>query len=185
MGFLGIDQSLNATGLCTISEAGDVVTAKTIDPEGRVGGERLVYIKRAVESVLDGIGFAAIEGYAYGSVGRVFELGEIGGVLKTLLTERQVKYVIVPPILVKKFATGSTSAAKEEMVLAARESGDKSFYLSDDNQADAYFLAKIARAYVRGADRRRCEMEVIHSLKSPLPKTKSRGRARRLIKSAV
>lgn len=183
MTFLGIDQSLNATGICRLSQDGSVQILATINPEGRLDAQRLVFIKRAVATFAVSVTFAAIEGYSYDSVGRVFELGEIGGTIKTLLVELGIDFVVVPPVQLKKFATGTTYASKEIMTEAARQAnvpvGD------DDNQADAFFLARIARAYGVTADHlRRCELEVIHALRNPTPKKMGR-RARRLVKSAI
>jgi len=180
--FLGIDQSLNATGVCKLSEQGDLVTAATITPERFVDGERLHFIKTAVASMLEGVTFAALEGYSYNSTGRVFELGEIGGVLKVLLTERQIPYAVVPPVLVKKFATGTTTARKDAMLAAALRMGRN--FGDDDNQADAFFLALIARAHVKDDLRHRCQMEVLHTLRTP-SKAKARKRVRRLVPNAI
>lgn len=181
MVFLGIDQSLAGTGLCVLSDEGAVVTSATITPEGLRDGARLAFIKQAVAPLLAGVQFVALEGYSYNSVGHVFELGEIGGVLKVLLVEHSLSYVVVPPVLVKKFATGKTTADKAAMVLAAKARGCA---FTDNNQADAFFLAHIARAYVKNTAKYRCELEVLHTLLSP-PKSKSKRRVRRLIKNAI
>jgi crossover junction endodeoxyribonuclease RuvC len=181
MSFLGIDQSLNATGICRVDESGAVVAMATVEPYGVKDGDRLLLIKRAVASVATEIEFAALEGYSYDSVGRVFELGEIGGVIKVLLHESGIKYVVVPPVLLKKFATGKSSASKDDMMLACQSRG---ITYIDDNQADAFFLACIARAYTRDTARYRCELDVIHRLKNPIPK-KSKRRVRRLVGGAI
>ena len=181
MSFLGLDQSLNATGVCRIREDGTTDSAAVVAPKGRVDGERLVLVKRAVEALLFGVTHAAIEGYSYGSTGKVFELGEIGGVLKVLLLEREIPYVVVPPALVKKFATGNAAAPKERMLEAAAERG---FSTDDDNQADAFFLAHIARAYVLGTDKHRREIEVLSVLRHPRQKRAPR-RVRQLVKAAI
>lgn len=182
MTFLGVDQSLNATGICRLAQDGSIQAMATINPEGRLDAQRLVFIKRTVASFATDIKFAALEGYSYDSVGRVFELGEIGGVIKTLLVELGIGFVVVPPIQLKKFATGTTYASKEAMVEAAKEAKAA---VGDDNQADAFFLARIARAYdTTSDDLRRCEHEVIHSLRNPSPKKAAR-RVRRLIKAAI
>ena len=138
-------------------------------------------IKRAVASLASEIKFAALEGYSYDSVGRVFELGEIGGVIKVLLHESNIDYVVVPPSSLKKFATGVSSASKEDMVDACMRHG---VTCADDNQADAFFLARVARAFSQDVVDRRCEMDVIHALKNPTPK-KTRRRVRRLVKAAL
>lgn len=181
MGFLGIDQSLNATGLCRLDVDAKVTAVATVIPDGLLDGKRLAFIKRAVVSMATDIEFAALEGYAYDAVGRVFELGEIGGVIKVLLVEANIPYVIVPPVLVKKYATGSATANKAAMLHAAKDRGST---FQDDNQADAFFLAHIARAYSRKTAKYRCEMEVIHTLQHP-PVKKTRRRPRRLVNAAI
>jgi Holliday junction resolvasome RuvABC endonuclease subunit len=62
--------------------------------------------QRTVEKVF-------IEGYSYGSTGRVFQIAENGGVLKFLLWRNHIPYDVVPPTVVKKFATGKGNANKE------------------------------------------------------------------------
>jgi crossover junction endodeoxyribonuclease RuvC len=181
MVFLGVDQSLTGTGLCVLSDEGVLVASATVTPEDLRDGARLAFIKQAVATMLPGVVFAALEGYSYNSVGHVFELGEIGGVVKVALLEAGVPYVVVPPVLVKKFATGKATADKDDMALAAKARG---CVFSDDNQADAFFLAHIARAYAKNAAKHRCEMEVLHTLRNP-PKAKAKRRVRRLIKNAI
>lgn len=184
MAFLGIDQSLNGTGLCRIGDTGSVEAIATVDPGDARDAARLVLVKRAVASMATAVEFAALEGYSYDSVGRVFELGEIGGVIKVLLHESGIKFVVVPPVLVKKFATGNATASKEDVMTACKARG-VTFAEDDDNQADAFFLACIARAFAKNAARYRCEMEVLHTLRNPPSEKKQRRRARRLIKAAI
>jgi len=182
MVFLGIDQSLTGTGICVLSDEGKLVASATVTPDDLRDGTRLAFIKTAVASLLSGVQFAALEGYSYNSVGHVFELGEIGGVLKVLLVEHDISYVVVPPVLVKKFATGSAYADKEKMLEAAVRCGHD--FGDNDDQADAFFLARIALAYAKNTARHRCEMEVLHTLRNP-PKAKAKRRVRRLIKNAI
>jgi Holliday junction resolvasome RuvABC endonuclease subunit len=183
MAFLGVDQSLNATGLCRLDAAGDLLTSATVTTDDRKDGTRLLFIRTAVDTMLTGVSFVAMEGYSYGSTGRVFELGEVGGVIKALLAERGIPYVVVPPVLVKKFATGNAFARKEDMLLAAQARGCA---FVDDNQADAFFLAHIARAFFANTARHRRELEVVHTLRTSLTTKKTRPRkVRRLVKNAV
>lgn len=181
--YLGIDASLEGTGMCLITRAGHVVRAETVST-GLRGVSRLAAIKERAELFVPGdVVFAAFEGYAYHAVGSVFELGEVGGVLRLLVHERRVTYVDVPPINLKKFATGTTGADKDDMIAAARSEGARP---EDDNQADAYFLARIALACSErdAVPLRRSQMEVVHRLLNP-PARKTRRRARRLVKNAV
>jgi crossover junction endodeoxyribonuclease RuvC len=182
MAFLGIDQSLTGTGLCLLDDEGSLVSSATITTDELRDGKRLAFIKQGVASFLTGVEFVALEGYAYNATGHVFELGEIGGVIKVLLVESNTPYLAIPPILVKKFATGSTHADKDKMLEAAVQRGHD--FGDDDNQADAFFLAHIALAYAKNTAKHRCEMEVLRTLRNPKDK-KPKRRVRRLIKNAI
>jgi len=57
----------------------------------------------------------AIENYAYGATGRVFNIAENTGVLKYKLYQRGLPLETIPPSSVKKFATGKGNAGKPEM----------------------------------------------------------------------
>jgi len=59
-----------------------------------------------------------IEGYSFGSKGRVFNLAENCGLLKYLLYKNNYSFFNVAPTVVKKFATGKGNANKEAMYQA-------------------------------------------------------------------
>ena len=182
MSFLGVDQSLNATGICVLDEDGGIRSLLTV--KHKVGGAsdvKLVRIRKAVLSATSGAVFGALEGYSYDSIHRAFDLGEVAGTVKTVLCEHAIPYLVVPPVILKMFATGSTRAEKLDMVTAAKAKGA---LVLDDDQADAFFLAHVARAFVRGAAHKRCEMEAIHWLKHPTTK-KTAKRPRQLVKHAI
>lgn len=60
----------------------------------------------------------ALEGYAFGAVGRVFQIAENGGLLKFKLWEANIPITNFPPTMIKKFATDKGNANKEMMVEA-------------------------------------------------------------------
>jgi len=60
----------------------------------------------------------AIEGYAFGAVGRVFQIAENGGLLKHKLWSQNIPTEIFAPTTIKKFATGKGNANKEAMLEA-------------------------------------------------------------------
>jgi Holliday junction resolvasome RuvABC endonuclease subunit len=185
--YLGIDASLEGTGLCLVSDD-DIVLFKTVNPRGKRGMARLAMIKDEAlkffwRPKLLGkapIAGAAVEGYAYNAVNQAFSLGEVGGMLRLILHEHGVPYVDVPPASLKKFATGFASADKSAMIAAAKACDVSP---EDDNQADAYHLAKVALALVE-RPARRCQLEVIHQLTSPA-KGKTRRQPRRLVENPI
>ena len=98
---------------------------------------------------------AAIEGYAYGagSKGLVFQIGENTSVVKQKMWNAGIKFDIVPPTVIKKFATGKGNSNKEGMWKAFLEETDLNLFkilgqeecknwnpVSDI--VDAYFIAK-------------------------------------------
>ena len=186
--YLGIDASLEGTGLCLVSAAGLVLRSTTVLPQGLRDMARLAMIKATTRAFTDGgdVAFVAIEGYAYGAVNQAYSLAEIGGVLRLLMHEEYgLSRVDVPPASLKKWATGSSEADKDDMVAAAIAEGARP---GDHNQADAYFLARIALAISVedpvARPRERSKLEVIRSLTSP-PRKRTRHRPRRLVKNPV
>lgn len=188
LSYLGIDASLEGTGLSLVSPAGVVLRSTTVLPRGLRDMARLAMIKAETRAFVgDGdVAFVAVEGYAYGAINQAFSLGEIGGVLRLLLHEEYgLSRVDVPPASLKKWATGSSEADKDAMVAAAIAEGARP---GDHNQADAYFLARIALAMSVedpvARPRERSKLEVMRSLASPPPR-KTRPRPRRLVKNPV
>lgn len=184
MRYLGVDPSLNGTGLCAVSDDGGVIHLETIRPGDLRGAARLDLIERVVKAFLEeSATFVALEEYAYHAVGdQVFQLGEVGGIVRLLAFRSGSPYEIVNPMLLKKFATGSSSAEKAHMIEAATALGARP---ADDNQADAFFLARIALVMARPAAAKfRHEMDVVHRLRNPPPKKKQR-RPRRLVPNAL
>lgn len=56
-----------------------------------------------------------LEGYAFNAVGRVFQIAENTGILKHKLWQSGIDCVVVPPTVIKKFATGKGNANKEAL----------------------------------------------------------------------
>jgi Holliday junction resolvasome RuvABC endonuclease subunit len=92
-----------------------------------------------------------IENYSYGSTGRVFHIAENLGLLKyKLKMECGWDYTLLPPSVIKKFATGKGNANKDLMLEAFEEETHTNLGKVFDTTskspisdiADAYFICK-------------------------------------------
>ena len=136
---IGLDLSLTAPGMAMIDGI-EVLKPKT------TGVQRLTLIR---DWVLLGVGartsIAMLEGYSYASkFSRAHSLGELGGVVKVALAERDITIGIVEPKLLKKFATDNGNASKGDMLKAALRSGYDD--TTDDNAVDAWWLRQFGIA---------------------------------------
>lgn len=129
---VGLDLSMTATGI-----ADDDGHTSTIKP--RTSGDRRL-VEIAANAALAAIGsdLAVIEdlppirAYALGI------LGMVHGAVRTALLGQGVPYALVPPMTLKKYATGKGNADKTAMALALYKRAG--LELADDNQVDAWWL---------------------------------------------
>jgi Holliday junction resolvasome RuvABC endonuclease subunit len=132
---LGLDLSISATGVADPS--GRLLTIK---PRGRTGPQRLAYLRdRILEQTAFGVDLVAIEGYSFHSKGSgIYQLAELGGVIRLALHEAGIAYVEISPSSLKKYATGNGNAAKDQVLVACcrRLNLDP----PDNNAADAAWL---------------------------------------------
>ena len=63
----------------------------------------------------DNVDQVYLEGYAFGATGKVFNIAENTAILKFNLWEEFIHFDVIPPKQVKKYATGSGNASKEDM----------------------------------------------------------------------
>jgi crossover junction endodeoxyribonuclease RuvC len=153
---IGIDPSLTGTGMVVLKD-GELYTARTVKNK-----PDLPIIQRVSDIYCNVLNVAniqkytpgkdkiilAIEGFSYGSKGRaVFETGYLGWRIREELVEASsVPYIDVPPTALKKFATGKGNCGKDLILQQVYKRWG--IELSDNNQADAYVLAQIARAHL-------------------------------------
>lgn len=166
--FLGLDQSARSFGICILESGRNVpLVLHHVKPQQLSGGERLVYLRDTLRPLIErhAVTQAAFEGYSYGSVGRTFELGEVGGMVKMLLVDLKISYITAAPAQLKKFVTRDGAADKEKVrdwVMAKWNQN-----IPNDDEADAYGFAKLAEVYTTGVSSKREEFEVVHALKQP------------------
>lgn len=124
------------------------VTIKQIKPM-YMGVSRISEIFEEFDAYLEAtqssLAGAAIEGYAYSAKGAVFNLGELGGVLRLALYKRNIRTIEVPPTYLKKFLTGKGTSPKNVMLKEAYRLYE--IDINDDNDCDAFALALVAQNY--------------------------------------
>lgn len=140
MNILAIDPSLTSTGYA-YGGIGSRAAVGTIVPRKMTGLFRLAYLRAEVEKLitLAWPDLVAYEGYAMSRfANRAFDLGELGGVLKSTVYAYRIPLLIVPPSCLKLYATGRGNADKP-MVMAEMAKRRGRLFASDD-EADAYAL---------------------------------------------
>ncbi len=188
---IGIDPSLTSTGIVVLrgNKVELAVTTKNKPALGTIERVRLIYerIVDIQENLSDGEKWQApdlivIEGFSYGSKGRsVFDIAYLGWrireELEWLKEQDNIPWLEVPPSQLKKFATGQGNANKEIILQQVYKRWGVEF--SDNNQADAYVLAQIGRAYLGEVeDLTAFQQEVISVLKDDKPAKKARKKVK-------
>jgi Holliday junction resolvasome RuvABC endonuclease subunit len=141
---IGIDPSLNGTGLAYYAN-GSIETTRIGVKKFR-GVHRLRYVRDMVREYISSQDVAVYEDYAFGAKGAaIFQIGELGGVLKTLCYEEGVDVLLVPPSVLKLFTTGKGNAKKDVMAAAVLEKYGVS--LGSDDEVDAYALLKLGTVF--------------------------------------
>jgi Holliday junction resolvasome RuvABC endonuclease subunit len=145
---LGIDASLASTGLALPD--GSALTVKTTSDQAPM--DRLLCVHRALMSWVGGsqrgADLAVVEGYSYGAKGNaVYQIGEVGGVVRLTLHQLGVPMMVVPPAAVKKFATGNGNADKRLVRTAAEL--HLGYEGKSSDEADALWLRE-AGLYIYG-----------------------------------
>jgi len=157
---LGIDLSLNSTGLCIHHEAVGATNDTLINKKGysfflidfprptkkRPGPtreEKWFKIVDRIEYYADHADEVILEDYAFGAVGRGKSiLCEIGGIVRFALRKRHIPYTLVSPTTLKRFvgSPGSKSMIPKECLKRWK------IDLDSDDLADALVLTKIGEA---------------------------------------
>jgi crossover junction endodeoxyribonuclease RuvC len=182
---IGIDPSLTSTGIVVLRD-GNLELAETTKNRPELGIiERVRLIRERINDIILNLktrqkskeGFPywqapdliVIEGFSYGSKGRsVFDIAYLGWRIREELerfkTDEDILWIEVPPSQLKQFATGKGNANKEIILQQTYKHWGVEF--SDNNQADAYVLAQIGKAYLGEVDDLTdFQMKVIRTLK--------------------
>lgn len=133
---MGLDLSLNATGVCLPDNS-----VLTIICKSEWGDHRLPHIRNVVRRFAPKCDLVAIEDKVHTSYSAAV-LGMVQGTVRTELMDLGVPYALVPAKTLKKYATDNGNADKKLMIAAARSRCGVIF--KDDNQCDAFWVRQAA-----------------------------------------
>lgn len=147
---IGLDPSLTGFGVVVKGMDGVLYQSSTIKPKS-YGAERLLFIRGGLESILSSLphpknSVVFCESYGFGIASNIFQLGTLHGVVQTMLYEHEIPMFYVTPTQLKKYVTGKGTSQKSDMKLATYKQWQ--WEGADDNQVDAYGLAKIGWSWV-------------------------------------
>jgi Holliday junction resolvasome RuvABC endonuclease subunit len=142
----GVDPALDVTGIVIYRPDDGLYKSHTIAGNGK-GPARLVGIRNEILSLVKSADLVAIEDYFFSEkYGNASELGELHGVIKVGLYEADRRFIKVPPIYLKRYATGDSKAKKDQIMLAAYKRWGVDF--ATNHECDAFVLAKIGAAVI-------------------------------------
>ena len=143
---LGLDPSMNATGLVALSaiNCNEWSVEKSIELTSDKKLGRFVRMDQIASNMLNFIhawrpDVVMIEGYSYGSPTNLATAAELGAVLRWFCLQADLKVYEVPPSTLKKWVTLKGNAPKEEMMLQVYKRWG--FEPATHNIADAFGLA--------------------------------------------
>lgn len=152
---VGIDQSLGGFGLVVYERGGKhrsylgswkKVPEHGIDRLAQIG----MWLHTLVDECPAEIQLVVMEGYARARRNGREEAGELSAIVRMTLRGFGHYPVIVSPDGLKKFVTGKGGAQKSDIKLAVFKKWGVEFW--DENEADAYGLARMAAAIQWGDD---------------------------------
>ena len=162
--FLGIDPSATSTGLSLVGSQESHTFL--IKPGKRRGEERLKYIYDQFNEFLGkrAIYMSVIEAPSFGSVHKEFILGEVLGVIKLALIQKDILSLAIPPTQIKMFLTGRGNATKKDMIKTAQERGCPS---SQEDICDSWAAALLSRDILLGpSTSKRKSIEAVQNIRA-------------------
>lgn len=167
--YVGVDCSLRKPGL-TVLTADAVIYCGSLKIKSS-GAARLDAIAYYIADRLAGhlVAGSAIEGPSLKSQHREFDLGEGSGAAKLILFRASLgsaEPLVVPPTQLKLYATGNGNTGKDDVIHWVKEAWGYNVG-GDDDAADSFALAHLARALDLGGVKRRCEAQVVHDILHP------------------
>lgn len=138
---IGVDLSLQSTGIGVIDN--HVGYAHRLTTGTMRGHPRLEYLAVNVVRWCKDADLVVIEGAAFGKNQGAFNLGGLWWVVTHRMWQAGIRYAVVPPTCLKKYATGRGTGpeASKDRVLAAVVKRYGNVDIDGNDKADAFVLA--------------------------------------------
>lgn len=148
---IAVDPSLTVIGMA--HGVGPIVRPTALKPpKGVIGAERIAWIRRQIQAVLEvseggDERVAFIESPAFGTqTSRVYDMGGAGWAIRMVWHDAKIRWFEVSPSSLKTFACGKGNAGKPEVVSElAKRTG---FTFRTDDEADALALYCLGREHL-------------------------------------
>lgn len=152
---IGLDISLTGTGLADFNwDGGNATRVIRSTSNGKTVADQFIRLRDIVREVDELISFmgphpalVVIEGPSYGSRGAgTWDRAGLWWLVVCLILDRRYPLAVVPPAVLKKYATGRGNADKTAMAVALQKRAD--LELGDDNRVDAWWLGAMGRDHL-------------------------------------
>lgn len=170
MKIMGIDQSINSTGICIDDDSRlqyHLIVPKLTKKQKQLNDLKTnvllhVYNKTTLDlnlkeicSIIESIilntrpDLISMENISFGSNGRVIDLAKLVGYILATCDKYNIPHIETPPTTIKKFAVGNGQAKKDIMVDAWATLDSKTASITkdikNDDLADAYWMSQYAK----------------------------------------
>jgi crossover junction endodeoxyribonuclease RuvC len=145
--FVGLDPSINATGVIILDDCENIIEQKTfsVKDKDKLFERSLIKYEEEIDFIakIINLGSVYIEGPSYQSAGQaILQMGALHFITRVYLYRANVNYKVIAPGTLKKFVTGKGNSKKDLMLLKTYKRWGVEF--DDHNVCDAYGLARMA-----------------------------------------
>jgi crossover junction endodeoxyribonuclease RuvC len=143
--FVGLDPSINGTGLIILDEDANIIEQKLFSVKDDSFEKSLIKYEKEIKFIPNIINLQSVylEGPAYQAAGQaILQMGALHYITRLFLFKKEKNYKVIAPGTLKKFVTGKGNSKKELMLLKTYKKWGIEF--EDHNLCDAYGLARMA-----------------------------------------
>ena len=118
--FVGIDPSINATGLIVLDQEANIIESKLFSVASEKFEESLLKYEKEIRFIPTIVTLQSVylEGASYQSAGQaILQMGALHFLTRLFLFKKHVNYKIIAPGTLKKFVSGKGNSKKDLMLL--------------------------------------------------------------------